>query len=218
MAESQVMLRNVLIQHKPLVWMNGSCWTQFRNRGSLSYYGVNLTERRRPYCCLPPHMSMIQWYADLWMCTVDAFAPSFIREFFWEFESQISSIILLFVKASCFMHYIIAVKKGLKAYARHWNAPISELKSDKFLDSQVLFLCPLEFPFWSLSISLWSFMLCEFTPTINLFLGNSYCLCAASHLTDLLLTCFRTNFFLLICTVAYWYSIWASSRIEGTAL
>lgn len=45
------------------------------------------------------------------------------------------------------MLYIIAIKKGLKAYARHWNAAISELKCDKFLDSEVLFLCPLKFPF-----------------------------------------------------------------------
>lgn len=153
MSESQVMLRNVLIHHKPLVWMNGSFWTQFRNRGSLSYYGVNLTERRRSHCCLPPHMSMVQWYADLWWCAGEAFAPLF-REFFWKFENQISSVILLFVKMGCFMHYIISVKKSLKAYARHWNAPISDLKSDKFLDSHILFLCPLEFPFCSLYLSL----------------------------------------------------------------
>lgn len=41
---------------------------------------------------------------------------------------------------SCFILYIIAVKKVLKAYARHWNAAISELKCDKFLDSQVFSL------------------------------------------------------------------------------
>lgn len=48
------------------------------------------------------------------------------------------------------MLYIIAVKKSLKAYARDWKAAISELKCDKFLASQVLFLCPLKFPFCSL--------------------------------------------------------------------
>lgn len=101
---SQVVLGDVLIHHKPLVCTSGSCWTQFRSRGRLSYYGVNLKESRS-HC-----------FSSSYICETSDMLTS-DGPFFTKFESLRvkSSELILSVNMSCFNLYIIAEKKDLKA-------------------------------------------------------------------------------------------------------
>lgn len=52
-------------------------------------------------------------------------------------------------------------------------------------------------------------------PLLTFLLAAFSCLCAASHLADLLLALFRTHLFLLICAVAYCCIIRTNSLLNN---